>query len=218
MYELSENLEVNVEPFQDSFIYTIDNFFKDPYKILSFMKEAPHTMWQGFTSPNHNGKYYKYKKIFHHNTLIYPVIDLMMPYFQKGEIQHRGFVLSDYYLFDNEYNDYQNKYFWPHKDFGWTGVVYLNHYEGPGTNMYREKENVIRDNLVVSESESAWLDKSLYTLEKPLMSKFNRCVFFDAFKFHHNMAVDDRTWFNEHRYNVVIHFKHGEIKFYNHGL
>ena len=218
MFELNENLDIQQEVFQDTVIYTIDNFFKDPHKILDFMKTAPHTVWKGFENPKFNGIHYKYVKIFHHSVEIQPVIDLMMPFFQKGEIQHKGFVLSDFYLRDPVNNDYKNNYFWPHKDFGFTGVVFLNEYDGPGTNMYHENSMVIRDPSIVPKSLDPWQSKENYTLEKVLMSKFNRCIFFDAFKFYHNIAVDDDAWFNEHRYNVVIHFKHEPIKFYNNGL
>ena len=218
MFDLNENLEIQQETFQDTVIYTIDNFFKNPHKILNFMKSAPHTEWRGFDTPLHNGTYYKYVKIFHFSKEIEPIINLMMPLFGKGEIQHKGFVLSDFYLRDPLKNDYQKNYFWPHKDFGFTGVVFLNDYEGPGTNLYHEKNIIIRDPTIVPNSLNPWQSKDDYTLEKVLMSKFNRCIFFDAFKFWHNISVDDDAWFKEHRYNVVIHFKNDEIKFYNNGL
>ena len=65
-------------------------------------------------------------------------------------MQTESIVLSDYYLFNKEHNDYQNKYFWPHLDFGYTGVIYLDYYDGPGTNLYTEPEVVVKDNKLIN--------------------------------------------------------------------
>jgi hypothetical protein len=104
----------------------------------------------------------------------------------------------------NAFNDYQNNFWCPHFDKGYTGIVYLNDYTGAGTNLYDVIGN--HDNKV-PEHYMPWRKKTNYKVIKQLYSKFNRLVIFNSKKFLHGMAIDDDTFFNEERYNVVLFFK-----------
>ena len=106
-----------------------------------------------------------------------------------------------------EFNDYQNNYWWPHTDSGYTAIIYLNREDSiSGTNLY-ENLNPEKEPPNCPEHYSPWRSKKNYRLIETLQPKFNRMILFDGLKFIHGMNICNDDYFNEiYRMNQVLFF------------
>ena len=121
----------------------------------------------------------------------------------------RRAVLTNCFTFKrNPFNDFENNYWWPHRDHGYSALVYLNHDDNTGTNVYKCIEEDIEAD--VREHEQPWRPKERYKKIMNFEPAFNRCILFDAQKYHHGMHVEDWRFIdtpeNDTRMNVGFFF------------
>ena len=108
-----------------------------------------------------------------------------------------------------EFNNFQDNYWWPHRDYGYTGIVYFT--EEGGTNLYSDETTDDKDNMIVNEHYAPWRTKSDYELLKTLEPKYNRFVFFDGLKFLHGMDISTNRYFNGERRKNQVYFFHTRV-------
>ena len=111
---------------------------------------------------------------------------------------------------DKNFNDFENNYWWPHLDCGYTAIIYFDNFgeEIPGTNLYRKVKPYNFDEF--PEHYHPWINKDKFEVLYSFKSNFNRLIMFDGKKFLHNMAIDDdRFFYSKFRKNQVIFFVEG---------
>lgn len=198
------NLEnIQVEYFQDSPIYKIDNFYKHPVDVINFIESTKLTLWKNWETPSYNGIHFT---DFRHDIydLRFNQVGLELEKICKQQLAQPSQIITNKIKFINyEFNDYFNNYWAPHRDLGYNGIVYLNTNESTGTNLYEE---IIPDNWSEPEHYAPWRPKNNYKVIKTIDPKFNQLVMFDGKKFLHGMSITDDRFFKKDRFNQVLFF------------
>lgn len=218
-FELNENqsIEYGMIEGKSPFAY-IDNFFKYPDDVITLLHHIqPNFHKEGGTSnnsmdnavhqnklrnpdeptgrKNHNGEYFKDMRHEFYSDNILPAYEHLHQVMLGMGIRQvpcdRRAVISNCFFFKKDpWNDYENNYWWPHRDAGYSALVYLNETDNTGTNVYKclapdyEGEDV-------REHEQPWRPKENYELLHNLEPKYNRAVIFDGARYHHGMNIHD---------------------------
>ena len=205
MFEISKNLTINLEIFRDSKIYTIDNFFQDPYSIVDYFLGIVPPLWKIDDINTCNGVQFEDRRHMFDSEEIGKVYDFLS-FLCDREPLNRNIATNVTRFKKTRFNNYDNNYWWPHKDHGYTGIVYFNtDDEVNGTNLYDclEEKYEIRP-----EHECPWVSKKKFSVIKTLRPRFNRLVLFDGQKFIHGMNISNDLYFDEsYRFNQVFFFK-----------
>lgn len=216
-FELNPNQTVECGMFgpDDPYAY-IDDFFLDPDAVVTLLHHvAPNFHKDGGTSnnsldngvdrpkdveqrtgkKNYNGEYFAdMRHEFYSDNILSAYEQLHHTLLRMGIKQvpcDRRAVISNCFVFkDHPFNTYEKSYWWPHKDAGYSALVYLNKEDNTGTNIYKclkpdyEGEDV-------REHEQPWRPKEHYELLFNLEPKYNRAVIFNGAKYHHGMNIHD---------------------------
>ena len=204
IFEINDLRNITVEEFQDSKIYYMDNFYKYPDDVVYYLLHIKEpTLWKESESPSFNGIHF---------------IDVRHNFYNKGwekvgkelanicgqNANFLGMVKTNCIKFiDKQFNDYKNGYWGPHKDLGYTCLIYLNTIP-TATNLYESIEDDIWD---TPEHFEPWRSKTKYKIIKQLEGRFNRLIIFDGLKFLHGMDISSDIFFNQFRINQVLFFK-----------
>jgi hypothetical protein len=190
--------ELTVQVFQNSKIYTIDNFYKYPNDVLNFIDSQRLTLWKSWETPSYNGTHFIDCR---HDFTDFRLskIDQILEGLCDQQISQPCRIVTNKIKFINyNFNDYFNNYWAPHRDLGYTGIVYFN---SSGTNLY---EQIADDKWNDPEHAAPWRLKSKYRLIKTLNAKFNRMILFDGAKFLHGMDIQNDEYFKNYRFNQAF--------------
>ena len=213
----------------------IDDFFSTPDDVITllhhvapnFHKESgnSNTSLNQYTVPdgqleedrshikNYNGEMFKDMRHEFYSDMILPAYEHIFHVLKYMGIHQipmdRRAVLSNCFTFKkNPFNDFENNYWWPHRDHGYSALVYLNHNDNTGTNVYKCLADSYEDG--VREHEQPWRPKERYEKIMNFEPAFNRCIVFDAGKYHHGMHVEnwrfEDTLENDTRMNLGFFF------------
>ncbi len=202
MFEFNDN-NLIVEEFNGSSIYYIDNFYKDPDKVFDYINSHESILWKSWEKPSYNGQLFldeRHDFIDNEFTIVTNRLSLICN--QKVDEENK-IVTNKTKFIDYNFNDYFNNYWGPHRDLGYTGIIYFYDDKDAGTNLY---EKVQEDIWNEPEHFSPWRSKSKYKLIKQIEAKFNRLVLFNGKKFLHGMNISNDRYFKEYRINQVIFF------------
>ena len=211
----------------------IDNFFKNPEEVIELLYHiAPNFHKEGGTSnnsmdngvvrpqdgdedrseyKNYNGEYFADMRHEFYSDKILPAYEHLHHVLRGMGITQvpcdRRAVISNCFVFkEHPFNTYKDSYWWPHRDAGYSVLVYLNKDDNTGTNVYKclapdyEGEDV-------REHEQPWRPKAHYKLIHNLEPKYNRAVIFNGEKYHHGMNItDNRFAGSEARMNLGFFF------------
>ena len=115
-------------------------------------------------------------------------------------------------FYRDDFNNYKECIWWPHRDTGYNGIVYFS--DECGTNLYSPDYFDKSKRITTYEHKTPWVKKGEFKLLKTLEPKYNRLVFFDGLKFPHGMDIcNDRFFDDEYRYNQVFFFNHPNYTF-----
>lgn len=211
MFEISDDVKINEEIVDDSIIYTIDNFYKNPDQIVNYFWQYKPKLWKSYESPTYNNIHFEDRR----HMILNKEIDRVYLFLQN--ICNQQPLNSNYYMlcsnasrfYKNKFNDYGNNYWWPHTDSGYTAIVYFNKNDfESGTNLYKIKNNLEEPPKNCPEHFQPWRKKDNFYLIKKIKPNYNRLIFFDGLKFTHGMNVcNDRYFSNEYRFNQVFFFQ-----------
>jgi hypothetical protein len=201
MFELRDHLLIEEEIFQGSTIYTIDNFYSNPEEVEKYLFHTDVPLHKENEKPSYNNIHFQDRRLYELNSELTHVVDLLSSICSQKPCSYHT-ITNQTRFYKNDFNDYKNNYWWPHRDHGYNAIVYFND-EG-GTNFYREMRSRERTN----EHHEPWRSKNDLLLVKKLEPKYNRLVFFDGKKFLHGMHINsDRYFSNEYRKNQVFFFQ-----------
>ena len=205
MFELNKNLEIKEELFNDSIIYTIDNFYRYPQQLEKYLFRDISSLpfHKGDEKPSYNGTYFEDRRHPARNSLQLKKVYDFLSDLCGQEYDSHDIATNCARFKRHEFNDYENCHWWPHKDTGYNGIVYFNDDNENGTNFYNELKPLPE----VNEHYAPWRSKDEFELIKHLEPKYNRLVFFDGWKFQHGMNIsNDRYFGEEYRKNQVFFF------------
>ena len=218
MWELNDNLNIQTINIQGTLAYVIDDFYKNPKKLANYLysRELPlykgEIRWAG-KDISRNGKDFEDKRYSIHDNYT-PAHKLLQELCGQDFLFGPHVSTNQHRFLDNPYNNrFKTHIWWPHCDSGYNGIVYFN--EGDdinGTNLYSSTTtHPPRDN----EHEDPWKPRENYQVIHKFKSKFNRCVFFDGFKFPHGMDINNNQYhckefrsahYSTYRINQVFFF------------
>lgn len=206
-FEINPKYKITEEIFLNSKIYYIDDFYKHPDELVSYLltTEQP-KLWKEDDYPSYNGIHFlDYRHAFRDQN-VELVGDTLAKVCNQNYVGiNRDIVVTNCTKFlDKEFNDYKNCYWLPHVDFeGYIAIIYLNPTTNQGTNLYEQLED---DTYEGPEHYQPWRPCEKYKVIKTLKGEFNRAILFDAGYFLHGMAIDNDEFFNLFRLNQVLFF------------
>ena len=207
MFEISKNNFIQMEIFQDSKIYTIDNFYQNPDSVLQYFLSVKPELWKVEQTPSYNSIYFEDRRHAIESDEITKIYEFLSFVCDRSPL-HNNLITTNAIIFKKKYfNDYKNNYWWPHLDQGYTGILYLNLNDCvSGTNLY---ENLKPNEEPPNHPEHfvPWRSKDNWRLVKTLIPRYNRMVLFDGSKFWHGMNICNDDYFNEsYRLNQAFFF------------
>jgi len=123
-------------------------------------------------------------------------------------------VTNIHKIYDNEFNDYKNNWWAPHKDSSekfksvYTCLWYFNKDdEINGTNIYEEVEPYYAHAPLgsdVQEQINPWVPKRFYIKKKLLKPTYNSAVIFPGGICFHGMNIENNRYANEYRINAAL--------------
>jgi hypothetical protein len=207
MFEISNNLEIDIQVLDKSNFYIIDNFYKDPDEVVKYFLQFIPPLWKEHETPSYNGIYFEDRRheILHED--IQPVFQFLQNICKQQPLNNNQLTTNATKFINREFNQYETNYWWPHYDAGYTGILYLNFSDySCGTNIY-EFLGDPNEPSKGPEHYDPWKSREKYKLVKTLEPRYNRLVFFNAKKFLHGANIcDDRYFFDEYRFNQVFFF------------
>ena len=216
IFELN-NINVEVEYLNNSAIYTIDNFYKHPESVYEYIFEKPYMegrdcLWKLNEKPSYNGIHFEDRRFISFdeqvidNYIFLSELINDMPF--KPEIYTNVTSFRDVDE-SKDFNNFQDNYWWPHRDYGYTGIVYFT--EEGGTNLYSDETTDDKNYITINEHHAPWRSKSDYELLKTLEPKYNRFVLFDGLKFLHGMDISTNRYFNGERRKNQVYFFYARV-------
>lgn len=202
MFQINDTLDIKIEECNESKIYTIDNFFKNPDAIRDHLTNTPTPLWKGNIMPSNNGVMFEDRRHHMTDTDIVLIQEMLSKLCGDSMFDSNTDMFSNCCHFKRDkFNDYKNNFWSPHFDPGYTALIYLDKDPGPGTNLYEQVETDVNN---TPEHWAPWRPRYKYKVIKTIESMYNRLVLFNGKQFLHGMAVEDDRFFNKERLNVAI--------------
>lgn len=212
-FAVNKSTQITTEELNGSKIWVFDNFYQNPDEVKDFILSKRPYAHKSTDSKTWNKIHFL--DLRHDiNVDVSHVYDFLKTFSNQVYLDSNILSNCSKFLTDSSFNSYKTHYWWPHLDYGYTGIVYLNDDNEYGTNLYELKhpENYPADNindapLDTPEHWEPWREKYKYKLLKTLKPKYNRCILFDAKKFLHGQHVAGERYFHdEFRLNQVFFF------------
>lgn len=196
-------------------VWRIDDFYKDPYPIVRMYQALKPDRFKENRTPSYNG--IRFNDMRHHlqSDEMKPIYEFFSDIVghpplgnEKNDVQIHTNIFN---MQDIEWNDYHNNYWWPHHDYGWTGIVYLNEVDDSGTNLYKclDKHEPV-EKKITEEHYEPWRPKSKYEIVYHCKPKFNTLYLYDGFNYIHGMNICSDLFTKQDRINQVFFFDHRE--------
>lgn len=204
MFNIKDKKEIII---QDQKIRVYSSFYTRPNLIFekllnikpAFHKNNPRT---------YNGK--KFLDLRHTDHI--KELDDVISYFEDlvGETcnhKKKNFTTNMQKWFKDPFNDYKNNYWWPHRDDGYTLLIYLNEEPHNGLNLYQDNAYFLEEQTKHHEHVRPWHSKKHYELLKCFKTPFNTAILFPAHVFLHGCAINNDFYFDHFRLSQAIFFE-----------
>jgi hypothetical protein len=208
MFELNP-ISVKIDHVLNSTIYTVDNIYRNPTKIVELIKSAPFRPHKHDQTPSYNYKYFYDDRHCILVDEIQPLISWIESLVnQKFKDFGTGATLFTNYQqwVKHPFNSWESSYWYPHLDFGYTALIYLDE-SNCGTNLYQCKNpQELKRISQCNEHYEPWRSKLDWELVHTIEPKFNRMVIFEADRFYHGLEFKPAL-FDKRRLNQVMFFE-----------
>ncbi len=201
-FELNPNFKILQENLEGSPIFCIDDFYLKPEEVKNYLFSEEPPLWKIEQKPSNNGVMFEDRRLCKRNARIFNVIKFLSELCKQEPLVSD--VLTNMTRFvKDDFNNYTDNVWWPHRDEGYNAIVYFNENCECGTNLY---ENC-GDTPPVPEHYQPWRPKEKYKFIDHLAPKYNRMVLFNGNKFVHGANIcNDRYFSDEYRCNQVFFF------------
>jgi hypothetical protein len=190
--------------FESEFII-VDNFYKNPRKLKKWILSHDSEYHKSGES-GYNGIYFddKRHRIYHPNM---NVVSNYISSLCRKDLSDttKDYIVTNLFKFKKDpFNDYENNYWHPHKDTGYTGIIYFDRSD---TNLYRCLDPTAEKNVdEIPEHQEPWKPKKYWQKIAALHGKFNRLILFDGSKFFHGADISSKKYMKTTRMNQVLFF------------
>lgn len=225
MFELG-NCIVEKEKLGDHYITYIYDFWKNPDEIVEVLNEAESDLYWKLQNLNSDEREFIKSKMTNgiffedrRHTLQFDELKQAHHFLSSLiEIPHNickssgyGQLMTNVHkIYDSPFNDFQNNWWFPHKDKGYpyTCLWYFNKNDNVnGTNLYEQVEAidyVDSPSHFVNEVIYPWVPKKFFNRIKLLKPIYNSAVIFPGGDYFHGMNVEDNRYSNNYRLNSVL--------------
>ena len=207
MFNIRDNVEIKKEIVDQSEIFIIDDFYKEPDSIVNYLLSTEPPLRRG---GGYNNIHFEDRQ----HGLLNPNLEKVY-LFLRNICGHESYLTDKLItnftrLKENQFNDYKNNYWLPHRDMGYTALVYLNKNDiNSGTNLYQSLDPDNEPPNFGMEYSRPWRIKDKYKVLKHIEPKYNRMVLYNGLKFLHGMNICNDDYFgDEYRMNQVFFFVH----------
>jgi len=185
-------------------VYEIKDFYKYPDKIVSLTSKIKPRMHKEDEKPSYNGEYFFDMRHSIPLSGMDQVTDFLSSICKQKPRESRNNFSTNLFKFIEKGFNLSNDYYWyPHVDYGYTALIYLNDFSYPGTNIYNSDHFNTYGGL---EHYTPWKEKSDWKLETTIKAEYNKLVFFDGLRNPHSMAVSKKFFYKDFRLNQVVFF------------
>jgi hypothetical protein len=199
-------------------VYEIEDFYKYPDKVVDFIFNLKPDYHKGEQLGEYslNGRKFRDRRHEAEVQGLHLVTEFLSELCGQRPLHSPNRLLTNYFdMLDPEFDLYQDNYWWPHIDDGYTSLIYLNKFSYPGTNMYQHKiynspedyrKIEVRVWLRANEHLEPWQPKSDWKLNYTIQAEYNKLVLFDGFTNVHSMNVDSSIFQSQTRLNQALFF------------
>jgi hypothetical protein len=214
IFELNDFSNMKIINFEGRKLFYMDNFYKYPDLVFQSFDRFTPPVWKQKEQPSRNMIDFEDRRhILNHKGMINVYKKLENLCKQKPISDDYELLITNYTRFKKcSNNDYTKKYWWPHYDTGYNGIIYFNDdNEYEGTYGYK----LLDSNMIIGsrpEHEDPWTLKEKWEVIFKIKAKYNRFVMFDGKKYPHGMSLFDDRWFSDElenakfRINQVVFF------------
>lgn len=207
MFEINKNAEVRAEQFFHSNLYVIDDFYLNPDEVVEYITKPQPPLWKTEEGKTSNGKTFEDRRLIKDDPDLIEAYEALSSLCgQPPAYSNQRVITNQLRFIDKETNTYKTHYWWPHIDQGYNGIVYLNHDEECGTNIYDYADMQEYAARSSKEHLNSWREKEKYVVLKEIKPKYNRLVLFDGLFLHAMNICNDRYFGEEYRLNQVFFF------------
>ena len=212
MLKLNKKLDVEVEEFYGSNIYYIHDFYQDPDSIKEGLDSIESVFFKTTFDTDegtNNGLHFEDRRHHIETNEIKFITKVLSNLCGQDPFDDKNFVTNVHRFTKSDFNNYQDHYWWPHKDTGYNALIYFNKGDKEcGTNLYEMiDENEFEIRKEKSEHGISWRKKEKWKVLKHIEPEYNMCVLFDGLKFWHGMNIcNDRYFGDEYRVNQFVQF------------
>lgn len=184
--------------------YQIDDFYSNPGMIMDLINKRGPDQNMTKLEENNGNEFFDLRhhrpapELEKHANILNSLIDdpTYEPYKKDGDIY---FDTNFMKWRDSDYNNYEENFWYPHKDDGWVCIVYLNGSTSGnnGTNIYHDKNDFLYTygGKNTNEETQPWKSREHFELIDYLEPAFNRAFLFQAHNLVHGAAIDDKEFF-----------------------
>lgn len=208
MFEINQNPTIKEKTIEGTKIYFIDKFYANPDEIVEYFLTTETPLWKNFESPSLNGIYFEDRRHLIHSDEIIKVYKFLENLCGSKPNKENLITTNLTRFKKSDFNDYENNYWWPHRDTGYNGIVYLNKdNSSSGTNFYKNLDP-LNEPPKCPEHYLPWRPKTKYELITTIESQYNQLVLFDGSKILHGMNICNNDYFsNTYRLNQAFFFR-----------
>ena len=220
MFSLNSKLSVKKSSLFNSTLYEIENFYDDPDLVENYIQMQNPPLWKIEQGQWGNGVYFddrRHTEVFKDLGPVYSFLSDLTGH-KPAELAPK-LLTNQFRMLSENHNNYKECYWFPHKDSGYTAIVYLNRETAPGTNLYHPRSVLDKDKF---EHQDPWKPRTNYDLVYTSEARFNSAFVFDGLFFPHGMAIEDSRFFTETRLNqaffmlkkICLSFEEGKLNLF----
>jgi len=196
---LFENNNLEFKKIKEN-VFCMKNFYKDPDNVLNFFDQHEPVLHKANERNSFNNIFFLDKTHFLKNEDVIQTELNLIKYFGRNNLPKGYLVTNIFKMLDENFNDYENNYWRPHKDNDqFVCIVYLNKPGCDGTNLYEDSSFTSEKN----EHEEPWINKKNFKISFTYKPEFNDIFVFSG-NILHGMNISSNRFFNESRINQVF--------------
>lgn len=199
IFEINDLSNLKMETYDGSNFWYMDNFYKYPDLVYSYITSTEPPIWKEWEQPSNNMVYFEDRRHMIDYDGVEEVTRSLGKIIGQQSNNPKQITTNFTRFVKHPFNNYKDYYWWPHIDSGYNAIVYLNREieeEYMGTHIYKKLVED-DDNEKLPEHYQPWHSKNDWEILFSFKALYNRLVIFDGKKYYHAMDVSDDRFFGD---------------------